>query len=68
MAKAVTCFTRGNVVYVRDERGNTIDTLSFQYPVQAQSFGNGLTVTSGTMCYTFVLDGDHLKQDGMYAV
>ena len=66
MAKAVTCQTSGNTVYVRDERGNLIDTLTFPQNPIAQSFGEGISVICGTLCYTYMLDGNHLKQTGLH--
>ena len=42
--KAVTCQSVGGTVYVRDERGNLVDTLSFPQSVTAQSFGSGISV------------------------
>ena len=65
---AVTCQTNGGTVYVRDQRGGIIDVLSFPVNVQAQSFGNGISVISGTLCYTYVLDNGSLKQTGIHAV
>lgn len=66
--KAVTCQTNGGTVYVRDQRGGIIDVLSFPVNVQAQSFGSGISVISGTLCYTYVLDHGALKQTGVHAV
>lgn len=65
---AVTCQTNGGTVYVRDQRGGIIDVLSFPVNVQAQSFGSGISVISGTLCYTYVLDHGALKQTGVHAV
>lgn len=65
---AVTCQTNGGTVYVRDQRGGIIDVLSFPVNVQAQSFGSGISVISGTLCYTYVLDHGTLKQTGVHAV
>lgn len=67
-AVAVTCQVNGGTVYVRNERGGIIDVLSFPCPVQAQSFGSGVSVISGTLCYTYVLDHGTLKQTGVHAV
>lgn len=68
VAKSVTCQSNGKTVYVRDERGNLIDTLSFQYNALAQSFGSGISVICGTMCYTYTLENGHLRQTGVHAV
>lgn len=66
--KAVTCKTSGKVVYVYDERGNLIDTLSFQFNPIAQSFGSGISVICGTMCYTYTLKNGRLVQSGLHSV
>ena len=66
--KAVTCQACGGTVYVRDERGRLVDTLSFPQNVVAQSFGNGISVVCGTMCYTYMLDNGQLKQVGIHGV
>ena len=66
--KAVTCQSVGGTVYVRDERGNLVDTLSFPQSVTAQSFGSGISVVCGTMCYTYVLEDGRLKQAGIHGV
>ena len=65
---AVTCQANGSTVYVRDQRGGIVDVLSFPVSVQAQSFGNGISVISGTLCYTYMLDNGTLKQTGVHAV
>lgn len=65
MAKAISCHTSGNTVYIRDEKGTLIDQMTFPQPPMAQSFGNGVTITCGTMCYTYMLDNNQLKQTGM---
>jgi hypothetical protein len=65
---AVTCQTVNGTVYVRNQRGELIDVLSFPSSnIQAQSFGSGISVISGTMCYTYVLEGGRLKQTGVHA-
>ena len=68
MAKSVTCRSVGNTVYVHDENGNQVDILSFPQSVSAQSFGNGISVTCGTMCYTYMLEDGRLRQTGMHFV
>ena len=67
-ANAVTCQTSGNMVYVRNVRGELIETFSFPNNPLAQSFGNGISVICGTMCYTYMLKDGHLKQVGLHAV
>ena len=66
-AQAVTCQVSGGTVYVRNERGDLVDVLSFPGSVQAQSFGSGVSVISGTMCFTYVLDNGRLRQTGVHA-
>lgn len=66
--KAVTCQSNGHMVYVRDEYGNLVDTLSFPQNVMAQSFGNGISVICGTMCYTYVLERGQLKETNVHSV
>ena len=68
IAKAVTCQTVGSTVYVRNERGGIIDVMSFPGSVQAQSFGSGISVISGTLCYTYTLENGQLKQTGLHSV
>ena len=64
----IVCERNGNTVYVRDLRGNTIDTLSFGSEVSdASSFGNGLTVRTGSMCHTYELQNGHLVSAGMFS-
>lgn len=65
---AVTCHSVGGTVYVRDQNGNMVDVLSFPVNVQAQSFGSGISVISGTLCYTYILDHGTLRQTGVHAV
>lgn len=65
---AVTCQAVGGTVYVRDQRGGIVDVLSFPVNVQAQSFGNGISVISGTLCYTYMLDHGSLRQTGVHSV
>lgn len=64
----ITAQSVGGTVYVRDERGNLVDALSFPQNVQVQSYGNGLSVICGTMCYTYTLENDHLEQTGIHGV
>lgn len=66
---SVTCHTANGNVYVRDQRGGLIDVLSFPSSnIQAQSFGNGISVVSGTLCYTYMLENGKLRQTGVHAV
>lgn len=67
-AKAITCQTVGNMVYVRDERGNLLDTLGFPQPVMVQSFGTGFSVVCGTMCYTYMLENGQIRRTGTHGV
>lgn len=67
-SKAVTCQTNGGTVYVRDQRGAIVDVLSFPVAVQAQSFGSGISVISGTMCYTYMLENGKLRWTGVHSV
>lgn len=65
----VTCQVSGNTVYVRDERGFLIEMFSYPDTPTAQSFGNGVTITCGTMCYTYTLDDrGKLVQSGVYGI
>lgn len=66
--KSVTCQTVNGTVYVRDQRGGLVDVLSFPTGVVAQSFGSGLSVISGTLCYTYTLENGQLKQTGVHSV
>ena len=66
--KSITCQAVGGTVYVRDEFGNLCDTFHFPQSVLAQSFGNGMSVICGTMCYTYVLEDGRLKQTGVHSV
>ena len=66
--KSVTCQVVGGTVYVRDQRGGIVDVLSFPVGVQAQSFGNGISVISGTLCFTYTLENGRLRQTGLHAV
>jgi hypothetical protein len=63
-----SCQVNGGTVYIRDQRGALIDVLSFPVSVQAQSFGNGVSIISGTMCYTYMLENGSLRQTGIHAV
>ena len=65
--KSITCQCVGHMVYVRDEYGNLFDTFSFPQNVIAQSFGNGMSVICGTMCYTYVLENGQLKQTSVHS-
>lgn len=65
---SIVCERNGNTVYVRDQRGNTIDCLSFQHDVgEVSSFGHGLTVRSGGVCYSYELQNGYLKPTGTFA-
>ena len=66
--KMITAQSVGGTVYVRDERGNTVDVLTFPQTVQVQSYGNGLSVICGTMCYTYTLENGRLEQTGIHGV
>ena len=66
--KTITCQAVGGTVYVRDERGNLVDSFSFPGNCIAQSFGNGMTVICGTMCYTYMLEDGKLRQTGVHSV
>lgn len=66
--KSITCQSVGHMVYVRDEYGNLVDTLTFPQSVMAQSFGSGISVVCGTMCYTYTLQNGQLKQTGLHSV
>lgn len=68
IAKAVTCQSVGSTVYVRDEMGNLIENIAFPQPVMAQSFGSGISVTCGTLCYTYILENGQLKQVSVHSV
>ena len=69
MPKMITAKANGSTVYVYDERGNMIDTFSFPQNVQVQSYGNGMSVVCGTMCYIYTLDSDgKLRQSGFHGV
>ena len=69
MARAVTsCRVEGGTVYIYDENGGIFDVRAFCEPVSATAFGNGVSITSGNMCYTFMLQDGQLRQTGMNCV
>lgn len=65
--ESLSCKVDGSLVRVYDERGNTLDLLSFEYVENAYSTGRGIVVETETMCYTYVLQGNRLVRSGVRA-
>ena len=69
MARAVTsCSVVNGTVYIYDENGGLFDVRAFSGDARATAFGSGVTVISGGLCYTYMLQNGQLVQTGVNAV
>ena len=67
MAMAIaSCRVDGSTVYAYDENGGICWVNQFSMPVKATAFGTGVSVTSGNLCFTYMLRDGRLKQTGVY--